>query len=54
MGIEAVRAYLETDKSEWTFDRWLEEVEGPNSLAIRSFMSDADHRARELIQIYGC
>lgn len=46
MGIEAVRAYLEADKSEWTFDRWLEEVEGPNSLAIRSFMSDADHRAR--------
>ncbi len=46
MGVEAVRAYLETDKAEWTFDRWLEEVEGPNSLAIRSFMGDADHRAR--------
>lgn len=46
MGIEAVRAYLEADISKRTLERWLEEVEGPNSLAVESFMDDADHRAR--------
>lgn len=43
---EIVRTYLEADRSGWTFDQWLEEIEGPNNLAIHTFMDDKDHRAR--------
>lgn len=43
---ETALAELETDRSQWTLHRWLDEVRGENGLAIRAFMSDADHKAR--------